>query len=73
MAGWRAGGVWPGAVALMRSFEGNIDLPILMHIEAEDEDAAEEVADQRFADAYALIEGTYLGARYDDTDITEVT
>lgn len=71
----------------MRSFEATIDLPILIHVEDQTAEDATEVADQRFATAYMLIEeavagwraggvwpeGTHLGARYDDTEITEVT
>jgi hypothetical protein len=68
----------------VKSFNATIDLPINMTIEAEDEERAETEADSRFAEAYDLIEQavkgwrsagvwpleTYLGNRYDDTEVS---
>ena len=70
-----------------RSFQATIDLPINFEIEAESEEIARAIADERFFTVWSMIleavkgwraagvwpRSTYVGDRYDDTDVEEVT
>lgn len=52
-----------------------VDIPVMMRVEADDEIAAEAIADAKFAEIYAALEpivtgkNVWFGNRYDDTEV----
>ncbi len=52
-----------------------VDIPVMMRVEADDAEAAEAIADAKFAEIYTALEpivtsgNVWFGNRYDDTEV----